>query len=232
MRPDGEHGQSIGDDLVDWTAPPFPEPVTLAGQSVVVEPLSWERHGPGLWAVLGQAPESTWTYMTFGPFGSITEFQSTVEGLLGLPDWVPYAFVVDGSPLGFASYLRVQPRDGVIEIGSIVFSPALQRTTAATEALYLMIRHAFELGYRRCEWKCDDLNIPSRRAADRLGFVYEGTFRQATHYKGRNRDTAWYAITDQEWPALDQAFQQWLSPDNFNDEGEQKRTLKEMRTTS
>jgi RimJ/RimL family protein N-acetyltransferase len=135
---------------------------------------------------------------------------------------------VEGRPLGFASYLRIRPRDGVIEIGSIAFSPMLQRTTAATEALYLLMRNAFDLGYRRCEWKCDDLNGPSRSAADRLGFTYEGTFRQATHYKGRNRDTAWYAILDNEWPALDGSFRRWLERENFDAEGIQKRPLNEI----
>jgi RimJ/RimL family protein N-acetyltransferase len=138
---------------------------------------------------------------------------------------------VDHHAVGFAAYLRIQPRDGVIEIGSIVFSPRLQRTTAATEAIYLMLRNVFALGYRRCEWKCDDLNAPSRAAADRLGFTYEGTFRQATHYKGRNRDTAWYAIVNREWPALDGVFQRWLAPDNFDDDGVQRQSLGKMRET-
>lgn len=146
-------------------------------------------------------------------------------------DWCPYAIVTPGDgPCGIACHLRVQPSIGVIEIGSIVLSPRLQRTTAATEALYLLMRHAFDLGYRRCEWKCDALNAPSRRAAERLGFVYEGTFRQATHYKGRNRDTAWYAIIDADWPALDAAFTAWLAADNFDAEGRQRRGLGSFRS--
>ncbi|MDH3462829.1 MAG: GNAT family N-acetyltransferase, partial [Acidimicrobiia bacterium] len=131
--------------------------------------------------------------------------------------------------LGFASYLRIDAPGGVIEVGSIVFSPALQRTRSATEAIYLMIDNAFELGYRRCEWKCDDLNAASRRAAKRFGFRYEGTFLQGTHYKGRSRDTAWYAITDRQWPGLKAAFESWLDPMNFDDTGEQRTTLESLR---
>ncbi|MGI4789937.1 MAG: GNAT family N-acetyltransferase, partial [Janthinobacterium lividum] len=141
----------------------------------------------------------------------------------------PFFFaVVDKSTnraLGVASYLRIQPQHGVIEIGSIHFSPLLQRTSAATEALYLMIAHVFSLGYRRCEWKCDALNAPSRAAALRLGFTFEGVFRQAIVYKGRSRDTAWFAIIDRDWPRLDAAFQAWLDPANFNEEGLQKAPL-------
>lgn len=168
--------------------------------------------------------------MTFGPFDGYAEFSSTLQSLLDPPDWSAYALIVDQRPMGFACYLRVNPGDGVIEIGSIVFSPALQRTTAATEAMHLMIGHVFDLGYRRCEWKCDALNEPSRRAATRLGFTYEGTFRQATHYKGRNRDTAWYSIIDAEWPPLARAFTDWLSQENFDEDGRQKTTIQEMRS--
>jgi RimJ/RimL family protein N-acetyltransferase len=226
-----EYGQPIGSDLGEWTPPPFPAPETLTGQHVILEPLSWHRHGEDLWDAMRDAPDSLWTYMSFGPFREISDFRATLEQLLGFPDWLPFAMVVSGRAGGFASYLRIQPSEGVIEIGSIVFSPDLQRTTPATEAIYLMIRNVFALGYRRCEWKCDALNDPSRRSADRLGFVYEGTFRQATHYKGRNRDTAWYSLVDAEWPAIDLAFQGWLSPDNFASDGTQIRSLKEMRGT-
>jgi RimJ/RimL family protein N-acetyltransferase len=142
---------------------------------------------------------------------------------------LPYAILVDGKPVGFLSYLRIDPRGGVIEIGSIVFAPEMQRTAAATETIFLLIKNAFDLGYRRCEWKCDDLNAPSRRAAERFGFIYEGTFRKATHYKGRNRDTAWYAITDDEWPQVERAFARWLAPDNFDTGGRQLRSLSDLR---
>lgn len=195
-----------------------------------MEPLQPERHGPGLWAAMENAPVETWTYMNFGPFRDYQDFESTLRAIAEPDDWSAHAIVVDGQPQGFAAYLRIKPRDGVIEIGSIVFTPELQRTTPATEAIYLMINNVFELGYRRCEWKCDALNEASRRAALRLGFAYEGTFRQATHYKGRNRDTAWYAIIDQEWPHLAKAFTCWLADENYDDQGRQKTTIQEMRS--
>jgi RimJ/RimL family protein N-acetyltransferase len=137
--------------------------------------------------------------------------------------------LVDDKVVGFLSYLRIDPPGGVIEIGSIVFAPELQRTTAATEVIFLLLKYAFGLGYRRCEWKCDALNAASRKAAERLGFGYEGTFKKATHYKGRNRDTAWYAITDDEWPQVERAFARWLAPDNFDTGGRQLRSLSDLR---
>lgn len=225
-----EWGQPVGHDLDDWHPPPSPPPVSLEGRTVTLEPLDPRNHGPGLWHALENAPNRTWTYMTFGPFTGYDAFEASLQSMVVPDDWLAYALVVEDLPLGFASYLRINPGDGVIEIGSIVFSPALQRTTPATEALYLMIRNVFDLGYRRCEWKCDALNELSRRAAVRLGFAYEGTFLQATHYKGRNRDTAWYAIIDREWPSLADALTRWLSEDNFDDDGEQISTIEEMRT--
>ena len=199
------------------------------GRTVQMEPLEPSRHGPALWEALREAPGSVWTYMTFGPFERYGEFAGALDAIAAPADWLPYTAMVDGEPLGFASYLRIEPGAGCIEIGSITWAPSMQRTTSSTEALHLMIAHAFDLGYRRCEWKCDDLNAPSRSAALRLGFTYEGTFRQATHYKGRNRDTAWYSIIDREWPPLDQAFQRWLAPQNFDSAGSQLETLERMR---
>lgn len=231
-RRENEYGQPIGFDLGEWQPPGFPEAVSIEGQTVTLEPLSVTSHGAGLWDALGDAPASLWTYMSFGPFADRAEFESMVESMARRRDWVPYAFLVGDTPLGFASYLRIEPEAGVIEVGSIVLSPELQRTTAATESLYLLIRRTFQLGYRRCEWKCDSLNQPSRLAAERLGFTFEGTFRQAIHYKGRNRDTAWYSIVDGDWPDLDRAFRSWLSPANFDERGKQIRSLKEMRQTS
>lgn len=229
MGKTNQHGQPIGVPVEGWAPPPVPPAERLEGRTVTVEPLDRQTHGPSLFKTLSGAPDSLWTYMSFGPFREYRDFEATLEAIEHYPDWAPFAIVVDGDPLGFASYLRIAPRDGSIEIGSIVFSPELQRTTPATEAIYLMIRNVFDLGYRRCEWKCDDLNMASRKAAERLGFTYEGTFRQATLYKGRNRDTAWYAITDREWPALELAFQRWLSPDNFDSSGAQRRSLRQMR---
>lgn len=229
MGKTNRHGQPIGAAIDGWTPPPVPKAKRLEGRTVTLERLDREIHGPPLFETLAVAPDSLWTYMSFGPFQDYHHFESTLEAIEHYPDWVPFAIVVDDEPLGFASYLRIAPRDGSIEIGSIVFAPQLQRTTPATEAIYLMMRNVFELGYRRCEWKCDDLNSASRKAAERLGFIYEGTFRQATLYKGRNRDTAWYAVTDREWPDLDLAFQRWLSPDNFDSNGVQLRSLRQMR---
>jgi RimJ/RimL family protein N-acetyltransferase len=201
----------------------------MSGRLVQVTPLEPEIHLTPLFETLAGTPETLWTYMTFGPFTDVSQLAEVLQTMANAPDWSPYVFAVDGRLLGFASYLRIQPGDGVIEIGAIVLSPALQRTTAATEALFLMIDNVFELGYRRCEWKCDALNVPSREAALRLGFSYEGTFRQATHYKGRNRDTAWYSIIDLEWPGLATTFREWLSPANFDETGRQRRSLRQMR---
>jgi RimJ/RimL family protein N-acetyltransferase len=223
------HDQPVGSHLKDWSPPGHPEHVVLSGRWVKVEPLSWEEHGRALFDELESAPSSTWTYMTFGPFADLREFETSIAELSDYPRVIPYAFTVDGRPMGFAVYLRVKPAVGVIEVGSIVLSPRMQRTREATEALYLMIRNVFDIGYRRCEWKCDDLNAASRSAAERLGFTYEGTFRQATHYKGRNRDTAWYSITDAEWPGLDVAFRRWLEPSNFDEGGHQLMRLRDMR---
>jgi RimJ/RimL family protein N-acetyltransferase len=201
----------------------------LEGSVVMLEPLDRSRHASRLFTAFADAPGSLWTYMPWGPFLDADELGSLIDDLGGNPDWQPYAAVVDGVPLGFLSYLRMEPEAGSIEIGGISYSPALQRTIAATEALYLAIKNVFDLDYRRCEWKSDDLNGPSRAAAVRLGFRYEGTFRKATQYKGRNRDTAWYAITDEEWPALDAAFSAWLSDDNFDNQHRQRRSLAEIR---
>jgi RimJ/RimL family protein N-acetyltransferase len=131
-----------------------------------------------------------------------------------------------GRAAGVASYLRIDPVNGVIEVGHLAFAPQLQRTRVATEAMYLMMKHAFSLGYRRYEWKCDALNAPSRRAAERLGFTFEGVFRQAIVYKGRSRDTAWFSVIDSEWPVLETAFLAWLDPDNFDADGRQRRSLR------
>jgi len=225
-----EFGQPIGADLGDWHGAEFPPAEVLVGSHVRLEPLVTQPHAPVLFSAFRDAPATLWTYLPYGPLRSVDETAALIDSFNEHSDWVPYAMIVDSSPLGFASYLRIDPTGGVIEIGAITYSPALQRTTAATETLRLMIGHAFDLGYRRCEWKCDDLNKPSRAAADRLGFLHEGTFRNATHYKGRSRDTAWFAITADEWARLKPAFDAWLSPENFDPEGRQRRSLSEMRT--
>ena len=169
-----------------------------------------------------------WTYLPYGPFADAVSFRSWLDGVAVGDDPLFYTILDEGdTAVGVASYLRIFPDIGSIEVGHIHYSPTLQRSRAATEAMYLMMWRAFdELGYRRYEWKCDSLNSPSRRAADRLGFVYEGTFRQATIYKSRNRDTAWYSIIDTEWPSIRRAFEIWLDPSNFDDSGAQRTRLR------
>lgn len=227
-----EFDQPIGAPLDGWTTPPIPGEVVLLGRTTRLEPLSSDRHTRGLWEAFAGAPDSLWTYMTFGPFDGAAEFASMVHSLEANDTLRPLVVRVRDRPVGFACFMRVVPEQGVAEIGSIALSPELQRTTASTEALHLMIDHLFELGYRRCEWKCDDLNEPSRAAARRLGFTYEGTFRSAMHYKGRNRDTAWFSIIDAEWFDLRAANVAWLDPDNFDEAGNQRRSLEQFRSTS
>ncbi len=225
MTGSNEFGQPVGPDLAAWTVPPVPPARVLTGDHVTLTPLNPAVHGADLAAEFADAPDSLWTYMPFGPFTDGNPLGSTLAQLLRYPDWLVYAATVGERAVGFLAYLRIDAKAGVIEIGSIAFSPRLQRTTAATEAIYLMLENVFALGYRRCEWKCDSLNGPSRSAAVRFGFQYEGTFRNATHYKGRSRDTAWYAITAEDWSQLAFAYRRWLAPENFGDDGVQRRSL-------
>ncbi len=218
-----ELGQPIGFAVPDWRPPPFPPHVALTGRYCRVEPLQVERHARDLWEA--QADDTTgarWTYSYSGPFTDVTAFESWMGGAQRSRDPQFYAIVVDGRAVGMASYLRIDPNHGVIEIGHIYYSPRLARTRAATEAMYLFMSNAFALGYRRYEWKCDSCNLPSRAAAMRYGFTYEGTFRQAIVYKGRNRDTCWFAIVDADWRAgLEDAYRRWLDPANFDASGRQ-----------
>ncbi|HEY9248126.1 MAG TPA: GNAT family protein, partial [Rariglobus sp.] len=172
-----------------------------------------------------------WTYLPYGPFASQADYRDWMERTCRGDDPLFYAIgdVASGRAAGVAAYLRVDPANGAIEIGHLAYSPALQRTTAATEALFLMIDRVFGLGYRRCEWKCDSLNAPSRAAATRLGFTFEGVFRQAVVVKGRNRDTAWFSIIDSEWPERRAGFVRWLAPENFDAAGRQRIPLSEAR---
>lgn len=220
-----EFGQPIGAPLpTHWTHPAAAAARRRPGRHVTLERLD-VGHAGDLWDALAAAPDSIWTYMSIGPFANESDLAQSVERMAAEPGWQAYAILVGRRAVGFACFLRIDPAAGVLEIGSIAFAPSLQRTSAATEALYLMIDHAFALGYRRCEWKCDDLNAPSRACAVRLGFAYEGTFRSATHYKGRNRDTAWYAIIDTDWPALRSRIRRWLAPENFDGTGTQLNPL-------
>jgi len=222
-------GQPIGDEVQGWTPRPRPPRTAMAGRLCRVEPLDPERHVADLFAANAADRDGRmWTYMAYGPFATEALYRSWMAATCAGDDPLFHA-IVDlrtGRPVGVAAYLRIDPGNGVIEVGHIALAPALQRTSAATEAMWLMMARAFaELGYRRYEWKCDALNAASRRAARRLGFTYEGTFRQATVYKGRNRDTAWFAITDRDWPRIDRAFREWLGPANFDADGAQRRRL-------
>ena len=219
----------VGPALPRWRARPRPPRTPIIGRSCRLEPLDAARHAAALHAAYGaDAAGRGWTYLPYGPFADEVAFRSWVEEMARQDDPLFFAIVdPSGNPIGMASYLRIAPAAGSIEVGHIHYAPALQRTRAATEAMYLMMRRAFdELGYRRYEWKCDDLNAASLRAADRLGFVYEGTFRQHTVYKGRSRDTAWYSIIDTDWPAVRRVFEAWLDPANFDERGRQRTPLR------
>lgn len=229
--PTNAYGQNIGEELAGWEPPPSPPRAIMSGRVVVLEPLEPARHIPQLVDALVGSDPSWWTYTPYGPFEDQADVAAAVHAMAAEADWQSYVIVTDGAAGGFANYLRIKPRDGVIEVGGIGFGATLRRTTAATEALYLMIQNVFELGYRRCEWKCDELNDASRSAAERLGFVYEGTFRQAAHYKGRNRDTAWYAIVSETWPRHGAAIRSWLEPGNFDAAGNQRQPLAVFRAS-
>ncbi len=225
-------GQAVGWPVADWREAAWPPKTDLQGRFCRLEPLQAERHGPALFAAMGADAEArNWTYLSYGPFADYADYYGWLAEQQWRRDPHFYAIVdaVSGEALGVAAYLRIDPAMGCIEVGHLNFSPLLQRRPAATEAMYLLMRQAFELGYRRYEWKCDALNLPSQRAAQRLGFRFEGVFRQAMVYKGRNRDTAWFSILDQEWPALRQGFEAWLSADNFDAAGGQRRTLAQWR---
>ena len=222
----------IGPMLDGWTPPPRPPRETLGGRHCRLEPLAADAHADDLHAAnSADRDHRMWTYLSYGPFADIADYRAWVETMSRADDPLCFAIIDPATDraVGIAAYLRIDPPNGAIEIGHLAFSPALQRTTAATEALTLLIDRAFALGYRRCEWKCDALNAPSRAAAQRLGFVYEGIFRQAAVIKGRNRDTAWYSIIDADWPPLRAAFARWLAPENFDTAGRQRRSLTDIR---
>ncbi|MDF2825514.1 MAG: hypothetical protein K0R68_2922, partial [Mycobacterium sp.] len=200
------------------------------GRYCALESLDPARHADSLYAAYAAAADvRDWTYLSFGPFGTPKSYRDWVDAAASSRDPRHYACIdsTTGRALGTLSLMRQDAANGAVEVGNVVFSRALQRTPISTEAQFLLMRHVFEdLGYRRYEWKCDSLNEPSRRAAVRLGFTYEGTFRHAVVYKGRNRDTAWYAMTDNDWPRVMAAFERWLSPDNFDAQGAQIAPLR------
>jgi RimJ/RimL family protein N-acetyltransferase len=218
---------------VDATPAKRPEPVTLTGRFGRVERLDPFLHGLSLWEAVANH-DDIWTYMSaYGPFKSYPEFQEWLTSRAELEDPYSYAIVdSSGRALGISTLMEIRPAMRVCEVGHIVYSPALQRTPLATEAQYLLARYAFEtLGYRRYEWKCNSFNVPSRRAAQRFGFTFEGILRQHMIAKGRNRDTVFFSILDSEWPRVKTAFEHWLDPKNFDDEDRQRRSLDDIRNS-
>jgi RimJ/RimL family protein N-acetyltransferase len=229
-----DHFIRDGELSLDWTPARFPPRETITGATVRLEPVDPERHARPLFRASHAegVAEPLFRYLPYGPFAGFDDFNSWLGERAASKD--PYfVSVVDGMtglPQGMASFMRIAPDHGVIEIGHIWFAPAIQRTRQATEAIYLMARHSFDdLGYRRLEWKCDALNEPSRRAAERFGFTFEGVFRQHLVVKGRNRDTAWFSILDGEWPVIRSAFEAWLAPENFDANGRQRQSLSTLR---
>ncbi len=224
-----EHNQPIGFPLDDWTQADLPTRDSMTGDCVILQCVTDTEPCVALYNAYSNDKKGlAWTYLPYGPFKDQATFTQWFEQTCFGDD--PFFHVVrrkdTNEAIGLASFLRINPDAGSIEIGHIHFSPLLQQTTMATEAMYLMMKRVFdELGYRRYEWKCDALNEPSIQAAKRLGFTYEGTFRQAAIYKQRNRDTAWFSITDHEWPGIKDSFEQWLAPANFDDGGRQIRSL-------
>jgi RimJ/RimL family protein N-acetyltransferase len=219
----------LGEALPGWRVPPRPGPDRIAGRWAVLERLDPALHAGDIHAA-NTADDAIWDYLPYGPFPDEAAWRAWAEGMAGLSDPFFYAIrdVATGRAGGVASWLRIMPESGSIEVGHINLSPALQGTRASTEAMALMMEWAFQAGYRRYEWKCDALNLPSRRAAMRLGFSFEGIFRQATVVKGRNRDTAWFAIIDKEYPAIRAAYRAWLDPSNFDAAGRQRQPLSSL----
>jgi RimJ/RimL family protein N-acetyltransferase len=227
-------GQPIGAPVASWVPPPPPPRAPLDGHYCRLEPLDPDVHAAPLFAAYSTEPDARgWTYLAYGPFADAESYHAWLVANATSAD--PLFFTIidksDNQPAGVASYLNIAPAAGSIEVGHLYFSPRLRRSRAATEALYLLMKHAFELGYRRYEWKCNALNAPSRAAAERLGFTFEGLFRQASVVKGYNRDTAWYSILDKEWPARRAAFETWLDPANFDAAGGQRVSLSALTKT-
>jgi RimJ/RimL family protein N-acetyltransferase len=222
----------VGRSLPGWTARPAPPRTTMEGRFCRVELLDPARHAADLFAANGLDKDGrNWTYLFQEPFADLASYSQWLEQVARGDDPLFYTIVdlKSGKAVGVATFMRIDSANGVIEVGNINYSPLLQRTPAATEAMFLMMARVFdELGYRRYEWKCDSLNAPSRAAALRLGFQYEGLFRQAVIYKGRNRDTTWFSIIDGDWPRLKRAYEQWLAAGNFDGAGKQRRGLADL----
>jgi RimJ/RimL family protein N-acetyltransferase len=217
-------------DLSSYSGARMPDRTSLVGTRVVLERLDPARHADDLFAAQSAGDPRLWSYLPYGPFEDVSTLSAHLRAQAVAEDPWFYAVVVDGAAVGVVSFLRGDAANGAIEIGHIWFGAALQRTPAATEVVFLLARHAFDvLGVRRLEWKCDAANARSRAAAERFGFTYEGTFRQHLIVKGRNRDTAWFSILDGEWPAVRDAFVAWLAPENFDADGAQRASLASLR---
>ncbi len=227
MPETNEFGQAVGDLLAGWSPRPRPDAVTLEGRYVVVEPLAVEHAAALLGSLCGPEDRSLWTYRPTEPPADLDQMTELIARTLATPDLLTFVVVPrGGAPSGIASYTRIDPATGQVEVAGVLYARSLQRTPAATEAIHLLMRYAFEeLGYRRFEWKCDSLNEPSRRAAARLGFTYEGRFRHHMVTKDRNRDTDWFSVTDAEWPDVRAVHERWLDPANFDEDGGQRTSL-------
>ncbi|MGQ4878686.1 GNAT family N-acetyltransferase [Billgrantia sp. LNSP4103-1] len=233
-----EYGQPVGFTLPAWRPARRPGRTPLTGRLAHLEPLAIERHADSLHAAFllpgegpHDAPAARWTYVGGMPFADAGQCRTWLAARAESDDPLFFAIVepASGRALGLASYLNIVPEHGSIEVGHLHFSPMLRRTPAATEAMLLLMRHAFELGYRRYEWKCDAFNAASRRAAERLGFRFEGIFRQHRVANGRNRDTAWFSLLDSEWPTIEARLERWLAPENFDAQGRQRRSLSSLQ---
>jgi RimJ/RimL family protein N-acetyltransferase len=230
--PSNEFGQTIGEPMPGWTPRAMPPRTAMDGRFCTVAPLNARLHANDLQHAFAEAPRSSWTYLPdyMGPHATAKAWRQWLEAAEASKDPLWHAILVGGRAMGVACYLRMDQAMGSIEVGGLLYAPGLQRTPASTEAMYLMMRRAFdELGYRRYEWKCDAFNAPSRAAAQRLGFQFEGIFRQHMVYRGRTRDSAWFSIIDREWPGLKAMFEAWLSPSNFAVDGAQKKALSALR---
>jgi len=225
-------GQPIGAAVTDWTPRDRPAAATMKGHYCRLEPLDRVHHADSLFEALHtDGSGRQWTYFAYGPLEDVAAFADFLDIVCADPELVPFAICAPdtGAAYGMVTFARIQPEIGSIEVGGIMFGPTLQRTAAATEAMYLMASHVFdELGYRRYEWKCDALNAASIAAASRLGFQPEGIWRNATIYKGRTRDTAWLTLTDQDWQTVRPAIHRWLDPGNFAEDGQQRTALSKL----
>lgn len=223
------YDQPVGIALPSWSGATPPSPITLEGRTCRLEPVSVDRHAKDLFAAYDTAPDGRdWTYLPTGPYEAFADYRAWLNEAESSRDPLHFA-VIDAATdraVGTMSLLRHDPANGAIEVGWVIFSPLMQRKPISTEAQFLLMRHVFDdLGYRRYEWKCDNANEPSRRAAARLGFTFEGVFRQAMVIKGRNRDTAWFALIDGDWPRVKREFERWLDPANFDADGVQLTPL-------